>query len=432
MNILQIKIIGIKSIDKEITINFTNKIIDHNHASKSNIKGIFGYNGSGKTAIITAVAFYKRIVTEMNFLSQNNVKEELAKLINFKTRKFDFSIVYDFENLVIKHYIALRYQDLTKSYCIKKEEISELNDRSVDGKYRTIIANENGNLIIGEKQNNEVVEIFEKIDLENTSIVPSFVKNIINKKECSSLENLSKTFLKILLSAENIFVDQKNTYSKTNSKLNRTQLISFSKSIGVNQLNEIDYIENYGNNDELVIDKNDLEKLKIKNKRLERFIKYFKPDLVSIDLATRIDHDFVHINRVFNYPYFSVEYKYESSGIKELSNLFDYLSYSVDGGAVFIDEIDANINTAYLKTLISFIINNAKGQLVFTSHNLETMNVLKHKSKSILILGNNNQLDVWTMKGNRSPVNDYLNGNILNSPMNLEDFDFINIFLGEI
>ena len=112
--------------------------------------------------------------------------------------------------------------------------------------------------------------------------------------------------------------------------------------------------------------------------------------------------------------------------------MFDYLSYSVDGVAVFIDEIDANINTAYIKTLISFIINNAKGQLVFTSHNLGTMNVLKHKSKSILILGNNNQLDVWTMKGNRSPVNDYLNGNILNSPMNLEDFDFINIFLGEI
>ena len=59
------------------------------------------------------------------------------------------------------------------------------------------------------------------------------------------------------------------------------------------------------------------------------------------------------------------------------------------------------------------------------------MNSLKSHSKSILVLGENNSIDVWVGKGNRSPIKDYLNGNFPNSPMNIEDFDFVNIFFGD-
>ena len=81
--------------------------------------------------------------------------------------------------------------------------------------------------------------------------------------------------------------------------------------------------------------------------------------------------------------------------------------------------------------LISFFKKYGKGQLIFTTHNIEAMKSLKSQSKSILALGVNNKIDTWVGKGNKSPISDYINGEFPNSPMNIEDFDFINIFLGE-
>ena len=59
------------------------------------------------------------------------------------------------------------------------------------------------------------------------------------------------------------------------------------------------------------------------------------------------------------------------------------------------------------------------------------MKALKNQSGSIVVLGVDNNLDTWISKGNKSPINDYTNGDFPNSPMNIEDFDFINIFMGE-
>ena len=90
-----------------------------------------------------------------------------------------------------------------------------------------------------------------------------------------------------------------------------------------------------------------------------------------------------------------------------------------------------NINTVYFGKLVSFFKNYGKGQLIFTTHNVEAMNVLKGQCRSILALGENNNMDVWVGKGNKSPIRDYMDGFFPNSPMNIEDFDFVNIFFGE-
>ena len=99
---------------------------------------------------------------------------------------------------------------------------------------------------------------------------------------------------------------------------------------------------------------------------------------------------------------------------------FDWLFCNNQQGWNFPDE-----------KLIYFFQQYGKGQLIFTTHNIESMNVLKNQSRSIVVLGVDNNLDTWTPKGNRSPINSYYSGGFLHSPMNVEDFDFINIFLGE-
>ena len=134
---------------------------------------------------------------------------------------------------------------------------------------------------------------------------------------------------------------------------------------------------------------------------------------------------------MFKYEKYNVEYEFESSGIKQLVKLFTYLSKCANGGIVFVDEIDVNINAVYFEKLISFFRNYGNGQLIFTTHNIEAMNALKGQSRSILVLGEDNKIDVWVGKGNKSPVSDYIGGFFPHSPMNVEDFDFVNIFLGE-
>ena len=59
------------------------------------------------------------------------------------------------------------------------------------------------------------------------------------------------------------------------------------------------------------------------------------------------------------------------------------------------------------------------------------MNALKGQGKAILALGEDNKIDTWVGKGNRSPIKDYIGGFFPHSPMNVEDFDFVSIFFAE-
>lgn len=52
------------------------------------------------------------------------------------------------------------------------------------------------------------------------------------------------------------------------------------------------------------------------------------------------------------YENYSLDYEFESSGIKKLMNLFYYLDAASDGFIVFIDELDSEINDVYLDKII--------------------------------------------------------------------------------
>ena len=61
------------------------------------------------------------------------------------------------------------------------------------------------------------------------------------------------------------------------------------------------------------------------NKKLTKFIQYFKPDLKTIELIKREDKKSYHVRKLFKYKNYNVEYEFESSGIKHLVMLFTYL-----------------------------------------------------------------------------------------------------------
>ena len=73
--------------------------------------------------------------------------------------------------------------------------------------------------------------------------------------------------------------------------------------------------------------------------------------------------------------------KYESEGIKRIISLLNYLIslYNQPSVCLVVDELDAGIFEYLLGELIGVLAEEAKGQLIFTSHNLRVLEKLDKK-----------------------------------------------------
>ena len=74
--------------------------------------------------------------------------------------------------------------------------------------------------------------------------------------------------------------------------------------------------------------------------------------------------------------------RYESEGIKRIISLLNYLIslYNNSGVCLVVDELDAGIFEYLLGELIGVLAEEAKGQLIFTSHNLRVLEKLDKKN----------------------------------------------------
>lgn len=434
MKVLQITTSGMKNISKDIVITFANSTIEKGIKKINNVKGIFGFNGAGKTAFITSVDLYRNVVLNPTYLMQNDTTKKLDKLLNYSLRKFGFSIVFEFQgNVVLKHYLTIQKSPVNNFYYISHEDISLSSGRTLNDKYKFLINKDNNTLAFIEDNGifEGSVDYLKEAELNYSSIVSKVISKLTenidaNKNKYSVGE---KVILSLYSNVRNIDVYLSGDDSHNNFILDKDVLEEIISSVETLKQKRETWIDLY--TDDIVVPKQLINLYEKDNKRLERFIKIFKPEIKEIALDKAEDGNVYHVRKVFKYSTYNVEFEFESSGIKQLVKLFTYLSKCSVGGVVFVDEIDTNINTVYFSKLVSFFKNFGKGQLIFTTHNVEAMNALKGQSKSILALGENNNMDVWVGKGNKSPIKDYIDGFFPNSPMNIEDFDFVNIFFGE-
>ena len=434
--ILQFSTYGIKNIEKMITVDFANQTIEKGISKINNVKGIFGYNGAGKSAIITSIDFYNKIVCNPNYLLQNDTKDELSKLINYVRNEFYISTIFEYEKgIVIRHIIKLVKDEILSDFVISEESISLSMGRTLNDKFKSVIEKADKGLYIDEKIGNTSRINYDCSlnDLKYNSIIQYMTQKMIDyskeNNDNKGISLLEKIILSLYLDVNNILVYMQDSDMHKNYKIDENiiiELMNKFKKLKVN-LNESTDIYSI----DAIIPKHEYIKYEEENKKLERFIKFFKPDLKEIKLIVSENRDVYNVRKLFVYDKYRVELEYESSGIKQLVKLYSYLEKCANGRIVFIDEIDTNINAVYFEKLISFFKNYGKGQLIFTTHNIEAMKALKNQSRAIVVLGVDNKLDTWVGKGNKSPINDYINGDFPNSPMNIEDFDFINIFIGD-
>ena len=175
--LLQLSTYGMKNIEREITINFSNETIKNGITKINNVKGIFGYNGAGKSAIIMSVDLYKNIVCDPTFLVQKKTIEQLNKLLNYKRNEFYISMSFEYiKNHVLKHYIKITKNPVSSNYIISEERIMLSNGRTINEEYLSLISKSNG--ILSFSDNNEI-DYLSINDLEFISMITLEAKQIL-------------------------------------------------------------------------------------------------------------------------------------------------------------------------------------------------------------------------------------------------------------
>ena len=447
--LLEFSLQGVKNLDKKITLSFyKDKFRRVASTNKYHVKAVYGMNGAGKSAIITGADILKKVLLQPYYLKDYLSSKKLKDLINKDQKKIDFTIQYlvkcaDF----IRQY---EYQitiskDKNDEIFISDEQL--LYKRVGTDKFISLFEVHHGQLIFpGDRQQSAILQELRYLTmnlLSASSLSSQFIsKNVqltlikygqeeLKNEVCRGLYNLLKFAysMQVYLEDNDLHEDYYNRIDVLSSKQE-----SFMMYVNMNALPKDLEKEMRSDSSFMPLDtsfpvkKENLPEIEERVKNLYRFIRIFKPELEKITLETKEDKKFFICNLKMQYENYSIDAEFESTGIKKLIRLYSYINYIVNGGIVFIDEMDANLHDVYLCALLEYLIDSAQGQLCFTTHNIGPMHVLEHQKNSIDFLSADHQIVSWKKNGNYKPYNLYREGMIKGSPFNVDETDFVGIF----
>ena len=439
--LLNYRVSGIKNLTDEVSLSFYKKTISAPiHTEEYNIKGIYGVNGSGKSAILESVNIMRNLMTDVNYLNNPIVQKNLNEIINKKTSKLSISadfLVKDSQNIYLFRYNINLIKNVMERYIIDEERLLYKKATSRKDELDTLLHIKDGEVIeIYKEEDTDLMEYFIKKTmnlLSNSSSLILYSEVMSNSDEFKTrrVSFLGMCLWALRIVAENIYIYMDQSDNHVNyflsdillgeKELDFTTIINQAKRLNANRLNIF-----HTNFD--TVEKNAYSKYESIVKRLCNFIKIFKPELSGIDIDRKENGDMYVCSLNMVYDNYSISTEFESTGIKKLIKLFIYLDIMTKGGIVFIDELDSNLHDVYLCALLEYLMDFGRGQLCFTTHNVGPMDILKKHKKSIDFLSVDNKIYSWTSNGNYSPSKLYRTGMIEGSPFNIDSIDFIGIF----
>lgn len=446
--LLNFTVSGIKSIRKDIRLDFYKKTVNRTFdPDQYRIKAIYGENGSGKSAIVTSMKLFKDLVLNDNYLNESKNQLFLEEIVNKKTKEFKFNCEFlvrfdsrhqDIPDILILNYSICLGKNDKDLFEIKYEKLLEKSGNYPNQNYKTLFECNKGELISIELEKNDVEFVSKKtLNLLSThSLIYLYISKIrFEYKESNSDKKKLDLSLNIVLCIAfaltiNIYLEEEDQHELFFIKKNLKEIRLDKQQIGEHLSELDDRLNAFSSVNEKKIEIKFFKEYEKKIGQLARFIKIFKPNLVSIDIEKKENDKYYICDLILDYGDYRINKEFESTGIKKLIRLFDCFLSASSSGIVFIDEMDSNLNDIYLCKLIEYFMYYGKGQLCFTAHNLDPMLVLKDNKYSIDFLSSDNNLVHWTTLGNSSPDSCYRNGMIKDSPFNIDATDFIGI-LGE-
>lgn len=368
----------------------------------ADVNGIYGQNGSGKTAIIEALDILQHI------MSGNTIKYDVYAGMFDEKEIMELSTVF-FIQCDNRKYKAI-YELLLKRN--KEEKQIQIYSENIRYWQRGKSWNAERNVSFSNPYY-DTESILKNIkasvssDGKNTVSKISFFDSVQNIAVLCAQRNVSLFFNDIF--NKSLLVDSQNEEEKAFSDVGRA-LFDFARLkfqvVKVNQLganysnnfipvnvhteseNEVMqgciplFINGRGEFPEIIYNK--LENIVAAiNVALKAIVSNLSIELVKTNEELNKDGvNMVQVEVYSNRDGKRFLTKYESEGIKRIISLLNYLIslYNNSGVCLVVDELDAGIFEYLLGELIGVLAEEAKGQLIFTSHNLRIMEKLDKKN----------------------------------------------------
>lgn len=409
--------------------NLKNNIFEQ----ESDILGIYGQNGSGKTTFIHALSVLDTLLSgrklskeTVNYITRD--KEYSYFSFEFSMTDFNshYNVIYDFtlskkeidewdeDNDIIPIMVSqekIRYSSLING---KWSVLKTLIDSNIEDEK---IFKPEARLSELTDKNPEMMDelrIAKKLAIKRST---SFIFSSETQKQIQQNDNIFKVILHSLFNfaRTNLYIigNRDSGLITLNAALPFSFKMENEKSIGsiLIRLDSSSYISE--NTYKIVSGI-----IEIMNTVLCEIVPGLQVELLNLgkqlmqDGIERINVEMVSVRSNKKIPL-----RYESEGIKKIISILHMLiaMYNNPSMTLAIDELDSGIFEYLLGEILKIVKESGKGQLIFTSHNLRPLETIN--KNSILFTTTN-------------PANRYIRLKDVKSNNNLRDFYFHDLILG--
>jgi AAA15 family ATPase/GTPase len=436
VRIERITIENFKNVSKG-TLNFENK----RKAYKASVLGLYGQNGSGKTALIDAIQLLKFA------LCGNQIPKKYADYIHvdaeFATLKYELVVCYSDEKYKVWYQFCLKkvidelvsnVEDETNTSMVTRvelfDEVLSFSYESKEEKLRKapLIDTRADELfapkaklieLVGENKERYMDLLVTKRLTKATSRSFVFSRELINqyRKNCEN-----KIYMRLI---EGLY-----TFA------HRELFIIGTESIGLISLNALPLVFKYKNDNSEAVGKVVLsldgttlipedsfslvEKvMENMNIVLEQLVPGLKIGIIDLGSSMTKEGKVARQIQLMSLKNSKeIPFCYESEGIKKIVSILQLLIvvYNHPSVTVAIDELDGGVFEYLLGELLNIISEKGKGQLIFTSHNLRPLETI---DKGFIAFTTTNPEKRYIRLANVKGTN------------NLRDFYYRDIVLGE-
>lgn len=423
-------IIRIQRIELENFKNIGRGIIENISYKKKNyyegygdIVGIYGQNGSGKTAVIESLELFQKIASGEklpidigNFIYKDQEESKLKFVFYIERKDEKFLVYYEIfikknENQPQLYGEKLSYSKIINGKRSRKSDIIDYNINKNDiplypkTRYSELINNN--------KENEFNIEVLKRLAYKDkTSLVfnddlreifRSSSSNIDYSNIIGAIKHFAKFNLFVITNKHSAPISL--NFIPLTFRMETEDSISYGEIL-INLLDKSDI-----NMDEYEIVLKIIEQL---NLVLDKIIPGLKLEVKRLgNELNRDGEEKIRIELVSIRNNFKIPLKYESEGIKKIISILSALISMFNNPTIclVVDELDSGIFEYLLGELLRIIEQQGKGQFIFTSHNLRALEMI---DKNSLIFSTTNPYNRFVrlsnIKSNNNLRNVYLRG----------------------
>ena len=367
---------------------------------RGSILGIYGQNGSGKTVVVDCMVLLKYLLTGRQIPAY--FYYYINSLCNTGGVKYMFATRFDNQNFLIEYEVKLQ-KTTGKGFCISEEKLSQRED--IKGKRMTPVFEYSR----GRKEFFRPLKYYSYFEKNIKDIialgiaqqatenfneeqqVPEVSSFLFSRKAQETFKNAAGEAAQISFFSEHF---QKYGLYEL-AVVENTQYGFLSLNLGTIPIN-IDWPEKVSIQgtgillrltDVNVVPKEIYPYVANTIKQINIVMKSLVPD-INIEIYNAFDKlmengsDGIQFEVVTMRGDSIIPLLYESAGIKKLISICSNLvaCYNRESYCLVVDELDSGIYEYLLGECLDVMQEKAKGQLIFTSHNLRPLEVLDNEN----------------------------------------------------